>query len=136
VPNAAFIACSALDLPGPLACFADAITVLLPWGSLLQTVLSVDGLRAMRETARPGATFEAVVSYDPARDGAEWHRLGLSPEMLERGELERTLALTGWCKPCVREMGREELAAVGTTWAKRIVRSPARRSWRVTAVAE
>ena len=133
--NAAFIAGSALDLPGPLACFADAMTVLLPWGSLLQAVLSVDGLRAMRETARPGATFEAVVSYDPARDVAEWGRLGLSPETLECGEMERTLALAGWCNHRVREIGREELAAVGTTWAKKIARSPGRRAWRLTAVA-
>jgi 16S rRNA (adenine(1408)-N(1))-methyltransferase len=136
VPNVAFIAGSALELPGPLACFADAITVLLPWGSLLQAVLSVDGLRAIRGTARPGATFAAVASYDPSRDGAEWQRLGLSPEMLECGEVERTLALTGWCKPRVREMGREELAAVGSTWAKRIARSPGRRSWQVAAVAD
>lgn len=135
MPNAAFIAGSALDLPGPLTCFADGITVLLPWGSLLRSVLSSDGLGAIRETARPGATFEAVVSYDPARDAAEWQRLGLSPAALECRDIERRLAIAGWCHPRVREIGREELAAVGTTWAKKIARSPRRRVWRVTARA-
>jgi hypothetical protein len=131
-PNAAFVAGSALDLPGPLAATADAITVLLPWGSLLQAALSVDGLRTICEVAAPGATFEAVVSYDPARDRAEWERLGISPALLECLDLERTLALAGWCDPRVQEIGRDELVAVGTTWAKKIARSPGRRAWRLT----
>jgi 16S rRNA (adenine(1408)-N(1))-methyltransferase len=135
-PNAAFVAGSALELPGPFAGAVDAISVLLPWGSLLRAALSTDGLRAMRQAARPGASFEAVVSYDATRDAAKWGRLGVSATALECGAMERTLALAGWRNPCCREMRRAELAAVGTTWAKKIAGSPGRRAWRLTAVAE
>jgi hypothetical protein len=135
-PNAAFVAGSALELPGPFAGAVDAISIHLPWGSLLQAVLSTDGLRAMRRTARPGASFEAVVSYDATRDAVEWNRLGLSQGAFDCAEIERALALAGWRPGRSREIRRVELAAVGTTWAKKIAGSPGRRAWRLTAVAE
>jgi 16S rRNA (adenine(1408)-N(1))-methyltransferase len=36
VGNLAFVAAAANDLPGDLAGIADEVTVVLPWGSLLQ----------------------------------------------------------------------------------------------------
>lgn len=133
-PNAAFVAGAAEALPGPLANVADAITVYLPWGSLLAAVLGVDGLARLRHVARPGATFEAVVSHDPQRDGLEWERLGLRPDLAEDG-LRRTYGLAGWDRLRCNELSMAELRNVGTTWAKRLAQSPGRRAWRIGAVA-
>lgn len=121
------------ELPGPLAGIASAVTVLLPWGSLLQALFDPACLRAIRATACPGAGFEAVLSYDPARDEREWQRLGISVEAIEDGTLGRAFALAGWERFQCREMSMEGLAAVGTTWARRLAVSRTRRAWRVTA---
>lgn len=133
-PNAAFVVGAAEELPGPLAGVADAITIYLPWGSLLAAVFGVEGLARLRGAARPGASFEAIVSFDPQRDAREWERLAIRADLMEDG-LRRIYGLAGWDWARCDELSMAELRNVGTTWAKRLAPSPCRRAWRITAVA-
>ena len=72
-PNAAFVAASAEDLPGPLAATADEVTVVLPWGSLLRGVLTADHEMVGRLTGllRAGGRLELLLSIVEADGEAD-----------------------------------------------------------------
>ena len=64
LPNALFLVASAEDLPGPLATLADEVTIVLPWGSLLRSVLTADGqlLTSLSALLKPRGEAEILVS--------------------------------------------------------------------------
>jgi hypothetical protein len=98
--------------------------VLLPWGSLLRAVAGgePEGLRRLRGLCAPGAEIEIVVS-EADLDGA-------GPGALAAGYAETGLAVTA------RRATADEVAALGTTWAKRLARSnPRRRFVRLAGTA-
>ncbi len=134
-PNVAFVLGSFDELSGPFAAEASAITVYLPWGSLLAAALSAEGPRRLRAVAAPDASLEVVVSHDAARDASEWSRLSITPDVLADRSIERMYALAGWrdvqCKP----IETSALRALGTTWAKKLAMAKGRSSWRLTARA-
>jgi 16S rRNA (adenine(1408)-N(1))-methyltransferase len=110
--------------PGALEGLADRVSVLLPWGSLLRAVAGADpeGLHRLRGLCAPGATVEVVVS-EADLDGA-------SLEALAQLYAEAGLAMAA------RPAGAGEVAALGTTWAKRLARSdPGRRFVRLAGTA-
>ncbi len=102
-PNSVFGRLALEDAPGELVGFADRLTVLFPWGSLLRavTLAEPDGLARLRAICRPGADVRFVfeIHSDPA---------------LERRYLEADLALSG--TPLPGEVAR----ALPTTWAKKL----------------
>ena len=89
--------------------------MLLPWGSLLQAVAGAepDGLARLRGLCAPGAEVEVVVS--------EGDLDGRAPEELRRRYAAADLEIA------VRVAAAAEVAALGTTWAKRLARSDPRR---------
>ena len=97
--------------------------MLLPWGSLLQAVAGAepDGLARLRGLCAPGAEVEVVVS--------EGDLDGRAPEELRRRYAAADLEIA------VRVAAAAEVAALGTTWAKRLARSdPERRFRRLSGV--
>jgi 16S rRNA (adenine(1408)-N(1))-methyltransferase len=62
--NFAFGRLALEDAPGELASFADRLTVLFPWGSLLRSVVLAesDGLARLRAMCKPGADVRFVWS--------------------------------------------------------------------------
>jgi 16S rRNA (adenine(1408)-N(1))-methyltransferase len=110
--------------PGELRGLADRLTVLLPWGSLLRAVTSGDeaSLRRLRGLCAPGARVEIVVG-----DGDD----GLpSPDGLPERYREAGFEVAAERVPAA------EVAALGTTWAKRLAgSSPDRSFWRLSGVA-
>ena len=124
LPNLVYGRLALEEAPGTLEGLADRLTVLLPWGSLLGAVAGAepDGLARLRGLCAPGAAIEVVVS--------EGDLGGRSPEDLRAGYATAGLEVG------IREAGTAEVAALGTTWAKRLARSdPGRRFVRVTAQA-
>ena len=86
-PNARFVLGSLDDLPGPFAGRAEALTILFPWGSLLQAVARADAeaLAKLSALCRPGATIEVVTAIEAAADASELARLeltGFQPEAM------------------------------------------------------
>src|SRR5262245_1276676 len=130
-PNALFVRAPAEALPDELAGLAAAVTVLLPWGSLLEGVARpvpaiVAGLRGL---LAPGGRIVVVLGYDARADS-----LGLPPLSRERVE--------GEFLPCYRDAGLiptaspmtvAELRALGTTWASRLAFGKERPFWRIQA---
>lgn len=121
--NVCFVLGSWQDLPGELSGVAARVTVLFPWGSLLQAAAIADDtfLDAIRGIAAPGAQLELVTAIDAATDAGELRRLGLAglePERIAEAWRSRGLAVE-----------QTQLAAshpYQTTWWRRIRHRPGR----------
>ena len=92
------------DAPGELAGFADRLTVLFPWGSLLRALFvpELDGLARLRAICRPQADVRFLFELDS------------DPGALERRYLEAGFAVTGTPMPI------DAARALPTTWAKKL----------------
>jgi hypothetical protein len=79
--NLIFVLGAWQDLPGQLAGLASSVSVLFPWGSLLQAVATADNgfVQALQATAAPAADIEFVTAIQPDADAGELRRLGLGP---------------------------------------------------------
>jgi 16S rRNA (adenine(1408)-N(1))-methyltransferase len=122
--NLAYVRASVEALPAELAGLADRLTVVLPWGSLLSAVAlpSVPALRNLRAACQPGARLSVVLGSDPARDQAELRRLGLPPLAADglADRVEAGYAAAGLRVERVRALAVSEVAALPTTWARRL----------------
>jgi 16S rRNA (adenine(1408)-N(1))-methyltransferase len=98
---------------------ADALTVNFPWGSLLRGVLGRDDavLAGIAQLLAPGATGEVLVSVVP-RDGM--------PAIPGPAELAAAYACHGLSLVEVRAATSAEVAASGSSWAKRLRAGSAR----------
>jgi hypothetical protein len=120
--NALLARLSLADAPGELAGLADALTVLLPWRSLLAAVARPDvaALRALRAFCKPGAQVHVVFGYEGDAERAAIQDLALPP--LDSGTLtalESAYRQAGFVITA-RFMALEEVRALPTTWAKRL----------------
>lgn len=135
--NALFVHAAAESLPCALHGLATSVTVLLPWGSLLATVAKPDGgaLPNIAALCAPGAAFRALFTVDPVRDAKELGRLGLdcvgAPDWEARVRCAYDEA--GFERVSVRPVPMSTVAELGTTWAKRIARTPGRSAWEIRA---
>lgn len=129
-PNACFVLGSLDDLPGPFAGRADSLSILFPWGTLLQAVARADGEALAKLTAlcRPGATIEVVTAIEAAADATELARLGLTG-------FEPEAMLAAW--RCAGFRATLEALppdhAYQTTWWRKIRQRPGRVAVRLRA---
>jgi 16S rRNA (adenine(1408)-N(1))-methyltransferase len=127
VRNLAFIAGAANDLPGDLADIADEVTVVLPWGSLLQVVLLADSvfLDKLKGVLKPVGRLELLVSVAESDVGAgkidfdetkaralaaDYRKLGLKPEE-------------------VRLADEADVERLGSSWGRRLAIPRRRQAW-------
>lgn len=124
LPNVLFAVGSVEQPPPELHHLADEITVTLPWGSLMRGLILGDDaiLAGIASFAKDGASVRIVLNtriYDDpvpieARDLPDLtpdHVRDVLIPAYDRHDLEITAA---------REMQAEEVAAIGTTWGKRL----------------
>jgi 16S rRNA (adenine(1408)-N(1))-methyltransferase len=124
------------DAPGALAGLADELTVMLPWGSLLQAVaLGTAELGHLRGLCQPGARLDVVFGYGAASERAAIAALGLpAPEALSPIALAGRYRQVGLAVE-VRPIALDDVAALPTTWARKLAFSGRdRRFWRVTGL--
>jgi 16S rRNA (adenine(1408)-N(1))-methyltransferase len=117
-PNARFLLAAAETLPDGLAGLADAVTINFPWGSLLRGLVRGEGwlLDALAGISRPGAEIRALVSVIERDRGA-----GLPP-LTDDGLADLATACpgSGLTLRQARPATHDELAATGSTWARRL----------------
>ena len=129
LPNALFVVAAAERIPPELGGVADEVTIAFPWGSLLRGILALDDApaRGIAALMAPGATAVATFSVED-RD-----RLALPS--LESAEERPTLAERWSClglDVCsLRPAKRDELAAMPSTWARRLAAGRDRSAWRL-----
>ncbi len=135
-----FIQAAAEDLPDGLFGIADRVTINLPWGSLLRAVVLPDAevLRGIRRLIKPGGILEVVTAIDAVRDRQELERLGL-PSLTDRHldvDLIRSYQNAGFRRAENMNSEPEDESPIGTTWGKRLSRSPGRLVRRFNFVAD
>jgi 16S rRNA (adenine(1408)-N(1))-methyltransferase len=139
LPNALLGRLALADTPGELAGLADRLTVLLPWGSLLQAVArpEVAALVALRGLCKPRAEIRVLFGYGPVADGGAIRDLALpsldDPATL--GALERAYRDAGFTVRA-RRVDRDEVRELPTTWAKKLAYSGHERQFVELAGAE
>ena len=140
-PNVIFVVAAAERPPAELLGRADELRVVLPWGSLLRGVVGLDadvtaGLVAL---ARPGAPIEALVSLSSGDDRATGAAVVDLVSGTRPAAIEAAWAAAGATLVDVRPATPAELAATGSTWAKRLgltrpgAGRPDRTAWRLVA---
>lgn len=117
LPNALFVVAGIETPPPELVGRADAVSVILPWGSLLAGVLGVEprAMTGLASLVGPGGSLEALVSVE-GRDGLT----GLGDDALSTARLERAWAGQRFALVDVRPAEPAEIAATGSSWAKRL----------------
>jgi 16S rRNA (adenine(1408)-N(1))-methyltransferase len=130
LPNLLFGRLSLADAPGELVCLADMLTVLLPWGSLLQAVAvpELDALRRLQACARAGARARFLFGYGAGPEAAAVKKLRLPALGTEPGlsHLEQAYALAGF-RVRGRYLAPEAIRRVASTWAKKLAFSAGKR---------
>jgi 16S rRNA (adenine(1408)-N(1))-methyltransferase len=117
-PNARFLMAAAETLPDGLAGLADVVTINFPWGSLLRGLVRGERwlLDALAGISRPGAEIRALVSVIERDRGA-----GLPPlDEDALGDLAAACPAAGLTLREGRPARSEEVAATGSTWARRL----------------
>lgn len=106
--------------PGELVGLADALTVLLPWGSLLRAVARPEpsGLANLRALCRPGAQVRIVFGYGPADPIAVQGLPGLADDA-RFAALCSDYGAAGLAV-IARRMALEEVSELPTTWAGKL----------------
>lgn len=125
--NASFVAAAADDLPGPLAEAADEVTVVLPWGSLMQGVLAADAVMVGRLVGllRAAGRLELLVSVveadaaagSPPIDEARAHALATAYQSLGLEAEE------------VRLADESDVDRLGSSWGRRLGIPRRRQAW-------
>jgi len=116
-----------------LGALADIVTVILPWGLLLQAV-AVPLMESLREIAAlclPDARIEIVFSYDPERDAEVF---GMDVDLAEHvAKLPTLYREVGLRIEQIGKLSNEQLRGYQTTWAKRLGFGKPRQTWRLLA---
>jgi 16S rRNA (adenine(1408)-N(1))-methyltransferase len=117
-PNARFILAAAESPPPALVGVADLVTVRFPWGSLLRGCLGSDAAVAAGVAAlvAPGGVLELLLAPS-ARDGLEGVPIAVEDIVRAAGA---TFAAHGFEVAVGRMATAAEIAASGSTWAKRL----------------
>jgi 16S rRNA (adenine(1408)-N(1))-methyltransferase len=111
LPNALFIVAAVETLPDELHAIADEVRVTFPWGSLLRGVVGADPavLAGIARVAKPGAEVRAMFSVTEL-DGLD------VTDRVDRAAFD----LHGLRLIEERPATAEEIAATGSSWAKRL----------------
>ncbi len=121
-PNAVFVWAAAEALPAALAP-VDELHCLMPWGSLLRALVTPDEtvLRRIAAQCRPGAPFLVTLNLHAWRPPVA--DVGETPEPTPesaREVLAPAYARAGWTLDSAERPTAEALAALGTSWTKRL----------------
>lgn len=114
--NVLFVVAGVEAPPAEFAGRANLVTVRFPWGSLLRGVLGLDhrAQAGLSSLVGPGGSIEALVSIEP-RDG-----LGDLARTLTNGHLVESWAESGFALDEIRPARPSEVAASGSSWARRL----------------
>jgi len=114
-----FVAAAVEMLPAGLTGLADLVTVWFPWGSLLRGVLGVDSdiAASVARLLAPGGHLEITLSL-VARDRHDTGGVEFAAADIER--MTATFATLGLTRTAARLLSAAEIAAIPSTWVRRL----------------
>jgi SAM-dependent methyltransferase len=110
--NAVFVAADALSLPDALAGFANALTITLPWGSLLHAAVGADP--RLTRLLSPGGRLRLLLSAS-AGDGAAGYT------ELDPDRLAAAYRAAGHVRVSVEPANIDDIRAASSSWGKRLL---------------
>ena len=131
LPNALFLAGDATAIPGAFVGLADVVSITLPWGSLLRSVLAGDErfARDLGRALRPGGQLRVVVSLED-RDRAV---VGVAEADPHLGTLAFALKAADLEVVERREVTAADMTAIRSSWARRLGIPRRRPAWLLVA---
>ena len=136
LPNVLLVVGTAENPPAELYGKADELTVLFPWGTLLQGVACAqeEMLSKLRALCKDGADFTFVTTYSPSFEAAEIEKRGLPPLSIEflEGDYKDSIAPMGFLVEEVALHDNSYAANFESAWAKRLAHGRRRDFYRVT----
>jgi 16S rRNA (adenine(1408)-N(1))-methyltransferase len=130
LPNALFVVAAAARPPQELTGVAAELTITFPWGSLLRATLATEDAAAaaagIAALLAPGGNARALLSIDP-RDGLDVPLPAAIPkrDLVVRWQ-DHGLDVQAW-----RPASSDEIAAAGSSWARRLGAGRDRAVWRL-----
>ncbi|HET7029179.1 MAG TPA: hypothetical protein VFI34_01605 [Candidatus Limnocylindrales bacterium] len=130
LPNALFVVAAAERPPAELIGAAAELTITFPWGSLLRGTLATEDAAAaaagIAALLAPGGNARALLSIDP-RDGLDIPLPAAIPkrDLVVRWQ-DHGLDVQAW-----RPASSDEIAAAGSSWARRLSAGRDRAAWRL-----
>jgi 16S rRNA (adenine(1408)-N(1))-methyltransferase len=122
--NILFILGSIENLPDELTGIANKLYVILPWGSLLQSMISpqTESIKKLHDLLKAGGEIEIILGYSPDLEPSETKRLELSEinENLIKNTVIPYFESNGFKLLDVRQLQKEELQAFESTWSKKL----------------
>jgi 16S rRNA (adenine(1408)-N(1))-methyltransferase len=127
VNNLAFVAAAANDLPGDLAAIADEVTVVLPWGSLLQVVLLADPIFVGKLLAvlKPDGRLEMLISVAESDVGAG----KIDFDERKARALVAEYEGLGLKQECLKMADEQDVDRLGSSWGRRLAIPRRRQAW-------
>lgn len=137
--NILFVQSAVETLPSELEGVATEVHINFPWGSLLRALAVGDRpvLRKVRRICSPNARLKLVLGVDDLKDRSEIERLMLPELSLDyiNARLVAKYREAGFEILATESLPPAAFAKLGTSWARRLQRSPRRSFIRVEAQA-
>ena len=135
--NVVFVIAAAESLPFELKNIADSISILFPWGTLLEYVIKPnrDILSNVADLAKKEAHFEFVTTYSDSYEEAEIKKRGLpllSKAYFLSEQYKAELSNSGFRIDDVKELDNEYVKQFNSLWAKRLAFGRKRSFFRVS----
>ena len=130
LPNAVFAVASIEQLPCELDGRADAVTITLPWGSLLRGIVQADTavLGPLARLTKVRATVRVLVSIEPNDRATGLRPLDLATLRGNAHKYEQAGFLLEHCADATFD----EVDGSGSSWARRIAKGADRRIFAMT----
>jgi len=122
--NVLFVLGSAEVLPKELGGVANKVTIILPWGSLLENIVKFNPeiIISIKSLVKPKGTLLLVFGYNLLEEPSETERLGLKELSTNyiKTELIPEYESLGFELLDFRELTKEELKEIDTSWSKKL----------------
>ncbi|MBQ4339133.1 MAG: class I SAM-dependent methyltransferase [Clostridia bacterium] len=134
--NVLLVIASAENMPCELESIAHCVTVLFPWGTLLEGIVKPTQqiLGAVSFAAKDKADFEFITTYSDSCEEATIENRGLPPLSIEyfNGDYRNILKEKGFEIENVELHGNEYVKSFDSMWAKRLAFGRKRDFYRIT----
>lgn len=122
--NALFVVGSVELLPEELIGFFSSVSIIMPWGTLLQSVVRAEEsfIRKLKDLLVGSGTIDIIFGYAENLEPSEVARLGL--DKLSTSFISTNIVPNfmrhGFKAEIVEELNRKDLASLESTWSKRL----------------
>ncbi|MBR4766713.1 MAG: 16S rRNA (adenine(1408)-N(1))-methyltransferase NpmA [Clostridia bacterium] len=136
--NALLVVSTAESLPEELYGTADRVTVLFPWGVLLEGIVKPEGkfINAVKKAAKIGAEFEFITTYSANCEENMMEIRGMPELSLDyfNGEYKDKLLKYGLTVQNVELLDNEFVKGFDSKWARRLAFGRKRDFYRIAGI--